>query len=122
MANGQRPSKTCAQCGRPFDWRKKWAKNWDEVRYCGERCRRASRAKDSLEDRIRELLLERGAGKTICPSELLDEELKQNPAAMERVREAARRLAHAGEIEITQHGRVVDPGAIRGPIRLCLRR
>ena len=25
------PSKTCATCGRPFAWRKKWAKVWDEV-------------------------------------------------------------------------------------------
>ncbi|MEM8601910.1 MAG: DUF2256 domain-containing protein, partial [Bacteroidota bacterium] len=34
------PSKTCAVCGRPFDWRKKWADVWDEVKYCSERCRR----------------------------------------------------------------------------------
>ena len=34
------PEKQCATCGRPFSWRKKWAKNWDSVRYCSERCRR----------------------------------------------------------------------------------
>ncbi|HBW00470.1 MAG TPA: DUF2256 domain-containing protein [Bacteroidetes bacterium] len=34
------PSKVCATCGRPFTWRKKWEKVWDEVRYCSERCRR----------------------------------------------------------------------------------
>jgi hypothetical protein len=33
------PTKTCASCGRPFAWRKKWAKVWAEVRYCSERCR-----------------------------------------------------------------------------------
>jgi hypothetical protein len=33
------PEKTCATCGRPFTWRKKWAKVWDEVRYCSDRCR-----------------------------------------------------------------------------------
>jgi hypothetical protein len=33
------PSKTCACCGRPFVWRKKWAKVWDEVRYCSDRCK-----------------------------------------------------------------------------------
>ncbi|RMT83957.1 hypothetical protein ALP40_100585 [Pseudomonas viridiflava] len=27
-------------CGLPFAWRKKWARCWDEVRYCSERCRR----------------------------------------------------------------------------------
>ena len=35
------PHKTCAHCGLPFTWRKKWEKVWDEVRYCSERCRRA---------------------------------------------------------------------------------
>jgi len=34
------PAKTCAACGRPFAWRRKWARVWDEVRYCSERCRR----------------------------------------------------------------------------------
>ncbi|PHN08532.1 DUF2256 domain-containing protein [Flavilitoribacter nigricans] len=34
------PSKICPVCQRPFVWRKKWAKNWEEVRYCSERCRR----------------------------------------------------------------------------------
>lgn len=34
------PEKPCQCCGRPFTWRKKWAKVWDEVKYCSERCRR----------------------------------------------------------------------------------
>jgi len=33
------PTKTCAVCGRPFAWRRKWAKVWDEVRYCSDACR-----------------------------------------------------------------------------------
>ncbi|NVK04834.1 MAG: DUF2256 domain-containing protein [Flavobacteriia bacterium] len=32
--------KMCPVCNRPFSWRKKWKKNWDEVKYCSERCRR----------------------------------------------------------------------------------
>jgi hypothetical protein len=32
------PVKTCAHCGKPMVWRKKWAKTWDEVKYCSERC------------------------------------------------------------------------------------
>ncbi|MGY9006924.1 MAG: DUF2256 domain-containing protein [Alphaproteobacteria bacterium] len=35
------PTKICETCGRPFAWRKKWAKVWDGVRYCSARCRRA---------------------------------------------------------------------------------
>lgn len=33
------PVKTCASCGRPFTWRKKWALNWEQVRYCSDACR-----------------------------------------------------------------------------------
>lgn len=33
------PTKTCATCGRPFAWRRKWARVWDEVRHCSDRCR-----------------------------------------------------------------------------------
>ncbi|MEY4967002.1 MAG: hypothetical protein RL274_2585 [Pseudomonadota bacterium] len=33
------PCKLCVVCKRPFVWRKKWAKVWDEVRYCSDRCR-----------------------------------------------------------------------------------
>jgi hypothetical protein len=36
--NGFAP-KTCVRCARPFEWRKKWAKNWDEVKYCSDACR-----------------------------------------------------------------------------------
>jgi hypothetical protein len=36
---GDLPQKTCAQCGRPFAWRKKWERVWEEVRYCSDRCR-----------------------------------------------------------------------------------
>ncbi|MFO1116611.1 MAG: DUF2256 domain-containing protein [Beijerinckiaceae bacterium] len=43
---GDLPQKVCAVCGRPFAWRRKWAKVWDEVRYCSDRCR-ASRGKAS---------------------------------------------------------------------------
>jgi hypothetical protein len=35
------PSKMCACCNRPMVWRKSWAKNWDEVKYCSEKCRRS---------------------------------------------------------------------------------
>jgi len=35
------PAKLCVVCARPFVWRKKWAKVWDVVRYCSDRCRDA---------------------------------------------------------------------------------
>jgi hypothetical protein len=33
------PSKICLACGRPFAWRKKWARDWDRVLYCSDACR-----------------------------------------------------------------------------------
>jgi len=33
------PTKDCAACARPFVWRKKWAKDWDQVKYCSDACR-----------------------------------------------------------------------------------
>lgn len=72
--------------------------------------------------KILELLEQRDLGKTICPSEVLPAELKQDPLIMEEVRDSARALAQKGMIEITQKGRAVDPQNFRGPIRLRLRR
>ena len=39
------PQKTCATCGKPFTWRKKWARDWQSVLYCSERCRRTKSAR-----------------------------------------------------------------------------
>lgn len=33
------PQKLCPVCLRTFEWRKKWEKNWDEVKYCSQRCK-----------------------------------------------------------------------------------
>jgi len=39
FAKADLPTKTCATCGRPFAWRKKWEKVWAEVKYCSDKCR-----------------------------------------------------------------------------------
>jgi hypothetical protein len=33
------PSKVCIVCGRLFAWRKKWERDWPQVKYCSDRCR-----------------------------------------------------------------------------------
>lgn len=49
-ANGQAPrkadlpSKPCAACGRPFTWRRKWARDWEAVKFCSDRCRQGGAA------------------------------------------------------------------------------
>mmetsp|Transcript_12669 Transcript_12669/g.30926 ORF Transcript_12669/g.30926 Transcript_12669/m.30926 type:complete len:119 (-) Transcript_12669:228-584(-) len=32
------PEKICVVCGRPFTWRKKWERCWDEVTCCSKSC------------------------------------------------------------------------------------
>ncbi|MEH6728688.1 MAG: DUF2256 domain-containing protein [Hyphomicrobiales bacterium] len=39
MKKSDLPQKTCPVCHKPFFWRKKWEKVWDEVKYCSARCR-----------------------------------------------------------------------------------
>ncbi len=72
-------------------------------------------------DSILALLNERGPLKTICPSEVLPSEFKQDKVMMEHVRRSARLLAAENRIVITQSGKVVDPVSFKGPIRLKLK-
>lgn len=114
-------SKTCARCGRTMEWRKSWARNWDQVRYCSDACRRRklTSTDEALEASILDLLDGRAGSATICPSEAAraigGEDWRD---LMEPAREAARRLVARDEVEVTQGGRVVDPSRAKGPIRI----
>lgn len=113
--------KTCASCGRRIEWRSKWARDWDAVRYCSDACRsrRVAPTDTALEESIRGLLDHRAASATICPSEAAREVGGDDwRELMEPARRAARRLVAAGEVEILQRGRVVDPSTAKGPIRI----
>ena len=44
------PTKVCSNCGLSFSWRKKWARTWDTVKYCSERCRRNKPSGANLTD------------------------------------------------------------------------
>ena len=73
---------------------------------------------DGLATVIRELLTARSG--SICPSEAARAAGGPNwRELMEPTRQAARALARAGEVEITQRGEVLDPdGTWRGPVRI----
>jgi hypothetical protein len=109
-------------CGRTITWRARWRDDWDEVRHCSDACRRRGRrpVDDELEAAIWRLLEGRRRGATICPSDAAravgDEEGWRD--LMEPARAAARRLVAAGQVEITQKGRVVDGSTAKGPIRI----
>ena len=38
VAKQNLPTKICVTCNRPFTWRKKWERCWDEVTTCSKRC------------------------------------------------------------------------------------
>lgn len=38
------PVKLCAACGRSMVWRKKWARTWQDVKFCSDACRRQGAA------------------------------------------------------------------------------
>lgn len=126
MAHRQREStppaeKSCASCGRRIEWRAKWARDWDSVKYCSEACRRHGvTATDLLlEETIAALLGQRAQDATICPSDAAravgGESWRE---LMEPARRAARRMVARDELQITQGGSVVDPSTAKGPIRL----
>jgi hypothetical protein len=118
------PDRICASCGRAFAWRRKWARDWEQVRFCSDACRRrgVNDVDADLGRAILELLDGRRAA-SICPSEAARAVGGDDwRPLMEPARRAARRLVAEGAIEITQGGRVVDPSAAKGPIRLRLPR
>ncbi len=74
-----------------------------------------------MESTIMEMLLERGASKSICPSEVVRRLYPENwREKMDEVRSVAKELVEKKLIEVTQKGKAVQADA-RGPIRLRLR-
>ncbi|MFC7737010.1 DUF2256 domain-containing protein [Roseomonas sp. GCM10028921] len=45
------PAKDCATCGRPFSWRRRWARDWDTVRHCSDACRTRRHAAAKKEEK-----------------------------------------------------------------------
>lgn len=74
-----------------------------------------------LGEHIMKLVEERGAGKTICPSEAARAERGDDwRSVMKPVRRAAQKLAREGRIAIYRKGKPVDPENFKGVIRLGL--
>jgi hypothetical protein len=114
-------SKICRVCGRRFAYRPRWKRDWEQVTTCSGSCRKAGvRQLDrDLESAIEALLDRRAPTASICPSEAARQVRPESwRPLMERARRAARRLVHAGRVELVQSGQVVDPSAFRGPVRI----
>jgi hypothetical protein len=72
----------------------------------------------TIEAAILSHVLARGAGKSICPSEVAMAMGPDWRTKLTAVRRAAIRLAVAGQLDILRKGRKVDPVEVRGVIRL----
>ncbi|MEL6968455.1 MAG: DUF3253 domain-containing protein [Pseudomonadota bacterium] len=77
-----------------------------------------------LKEAIRTQVAARGAGKSICPSEvaraLVGSNEKEWRLLMKPIRSAAVDMALAGDISITKKGKPVDPNAFKGVYRLTV--
>ena len=77
---------------------------------------------DPIEAGILSLVVARGPGKSICPSEVARAIKPEGwQSLMGPVRQAAQRLVQAGSIDILRKGKPVPPEEVRGVIRLRLR-
>ena len=118
--NARRADKVCARCGRAFAWRKKWARDWERVKFCSDACRRGSAAIGAAIDAAVMAVLDgRGEGVSICPSEVARAiDPTRWRERLDDVRAAAVRLSLAKRIVVTQAGFAVDPRVAQGAIRL----
>ncbi|MFD2740819.1 DUF3253 domain-containing protein [Sulfitobacter aestuarii] len=77
-------------------------------------------SRNSIEAEIAAQVAARGAGKTICPSEVARALSDDWRGLMPEVRAVAGAMVRDGRIIATQGGAVIDPERARGPIRLGL--
>lgn len=77
--------------------------------------------KETIESAILALVEQRGAGKSICPSEAARAVWPEDwQRRMREVRSVAIGLARKGEISILRKGKPVDPDDFKGVYRLSL--
>lgn len=116
-------SKICSWCFRPFEYRKKWEKNWDDIKLCSDLCRKDSKNKEkkNLKEIYKTELLkqiQQRSPKSICPSEIARSLFENWREHMEPIRQVCRELFLQNKILITQNEKVVKDLNFKGPIRI----
>ncbi len=108
--------KFCQTCGRVIEWRKKWADDWESVRYCSKRCRgaRPNATDEALEQAILSAL--RGKREVALADAVSGVPADRRGDMRERGRQAARRLANDGRIILYQKGKRVDHSTAKGAL------
>lgn len=120
-------TKICAACGRLIEWRKKWADDWQDVKYCSAACRKEK--PNALDRRMEQEILDALAAVPAHRANRIELDGLESRFEddgrgdlRERLRRAARRLAADGRVELLQNGRQVDPSTARGPLEISRRR
>lgn len=112
--------RTCASCGREITWRKKWADDWHNVRYCSTACRR--RGVTPTDRRLEQIVLDAAAAEprgVLLSRALARAERELGDALpLESLKRAARRLAADGRVVLRQNGHAVDPSTARGDVEV----
>jgi len=114
-------SKVCLCCGLPFEKRKKWNSNWDEVKYCSEKCRKQvnSKRRKDLENIFNGEIAKLKPKSSFCLSVVAQKYREENwKMLMEELRQIARLATHNGKTEILQNDKPVAPHKFKGPIRV----
>ena len=118
-----RTSKVCASCGRAFTWRKKWAKNWEQVRYCSTRCRSKGTIlpQDPLIQAVFDAL-KRVPSKRACTVDAIEQALHEQGHSAQQTRVALRTMIHAGQISSMEGNKRIAPERLKGNSTLRLMR
>ncbi len=112
-------SKICLSCGREMTYRKKWEKNWDEVKYCSDECRRNKNKYDFRETILN--ALNQATTKSILSVEDVIKTLDSTtPDTVEHIRRSVRLLYHEKKIEVLQNNKIIDGGNFKGAISFRL--
>lgn len=125
ISDRARERRVCTVCGRSYGWRKKWERDWRQLRYCSKRCssRRLGRTDFRLEEALLLLLNRAGRGALVAPREaakLVDKLGWQSLS--DAALDAARRLGSRGAVELLDAGRPVDSDSAKRSVLVRLPR
>ncbi len=75
---------------------------------------------DEIRGEVLRILLLRGKGNSICPSEVARSLFNPWREKMDRIRDVVAQMVVDSEVEVTQRNQVVDIETVSGPIRIQL--
>ena len=115
------PQRSCSSCGRSFTWRKSFAKNWEDVKYCSSACRnrKLSKIDQQIENSILELLEAETYSNPLSTDQIADFlDFGNDKNLLESIKRAARRLEMKSFVIITQDGKRVDSSTAKGHLQI----